>query len=77
MHKYWASKTLAERAAWEFYEKNKANISWDLVVLNPAFVYGPIIHAVSSPASLGQSMHQWFDTVFKGSRDANALAKDR
>lgn len=54
MSKYRVSKTLAERglspfrprcimanmavAAWEFYEKNKANIGWDLVVINPPFV---------------------------------------
>lgn len=25
-------------AAWEFYEKNKANVNWELVVINPPFV---------------------------------------
>jgi methylase of polypeptide subunit release factors len=25
-------------AAWEFVEKNKGKINWDLVVLNPPFV---------------------------------------
>jgi hypothetical protein len=37
---YRASKTLAERAAWEFVKKNKGAIGWDLVVLNPPFVWG-------------------------------------
>lgn len=27
-------------AAWEFYEKNKAEIGWDMTVLNPPFVFG-------------------------------------
>lgn len=27
-------------AAWEFYEKNKASLTWDLVVLNPPCVFG-------------------------------------
>jgi nucleoside-diphosphate-sugar epimerase len=37
MHKYQASKTLAERAAWKLYEENKSQ-GWDLVVLNPPYV---------------------------------------
>lgn len=73
--KYRASKTLAEKAAWDFYEKNKSKVSWDLVVLNPPFVFGPVIHAVSSPGSLNQSMHEWFHTVFKGAKDTESLAK--
>lgn len=73
--KYRASKTLAEKAAWEFCEKNKSKISWELVVLNPPFVFGPVIHSVSSPGSLNQSMHEWFHTVFKGAKDTNTLAQ--
>lgn len=38
--KYRASKVLAERAAWEFYEENKGKVGWDLVVLNPPIVFG-------------------------------------
>lgn len=30
MHKYCASKTLAERAAWDFVEKNKGHIAFDI-----------------------------------------------
>jgi hypothetical protein len=33
---YLASKTLAERAAWEFVAKHKAELKWDLVVHQPA-----------------------------------------
>lgn len=71
--KYRASKTLAEKAAWAFYEKNKASLSWDLVVLNPPFVFGPVLHAVDSSASLGTSAGDWYKTVLEGSKDEKTL----
>jgi nucleoside-diphosphate-sugar epimerase len=37
---YLASKTLAEKAAWEFVATHKSEISWDLVVINPPLVFG-------------------------------------
>ena len=37
---YLASKTLAERAAWEFVDAHKAELTWDLVALNPPFIFG-------------------------------------
>ncbi|KAF7376961.1 Ketoreductase azaE [Mycena sanguinolenta] len=40
MTKYRASKTLAERAAWDFVAKHKTEIGWDLVAINPPFVFG-------------------------------------
>ncbi|EDK39148.2 hypothetical protein PGUG_03246 [Meyerozyma guilliermondii ATCC 6260] len=36
---YVASKTFAEKAAWEFVETNKP--SWTLTTVNPVFVFGP------------------------------------
>jgi len=33
--KYSASKTLAEKAAWEFYDEHKSEIQWDLVAQHP------------------------------------------
>jgi len=36
---YPKSKILAEKAAWDFYEKNKDKI--DVVVVNPSLVFGP------------------------------------
>ncbi|EMD31995.1 hypothetical protein CERSUDRAFT_119302 [Gelatoporia subvermispora B] len=71
--KYRASKTLAERAAWAFYEENKASVGWDLVVLNPPFVFGPVLHLVDAPEKLNSSMLEWFDTVVKGAKDNAAL----
>ncbi|KAH9921282.1 D-lactaldehyde dehydrogenase [Amylocystis lapponica] len=52
---YMASKVLAERAAWDVYEKNKGTVGWDLVVLVPPIVIGPVLHAVSNPQDLGFS----------------------
>ncbi|KAJ7479139.1 D-lactaldehyde dehydrogenase [Mycena latifolia] len=52
MTKYRASKTLAEPAAWEFVEKHQGEIGWDLVVLNPPFVFGPHIHDAPTPDAL-------------------------
>lgn len=74
MVKYRASKTLAEKAAWEFYEKNKSSILWDIAVINPPWVLGPILHAVSSPKALNESMREWYTAVCDGGRDKEALA---
>jgi len=77
--KYFASKTLAEKAAWDFYEANKAKVSWDLVVLNPPYVFGPLIHDVSSPSSLGASAGDWYNAVVRpdmGGKSLEVLATD-
>ncbi|KAL6299273.1 NAD-P-binding protein [Sparassis latifolia] len=72
--KYMASKTLAERAAWDFIAKNKAQLSWDLVVLNPPYVFGPILHAIGQREQLNTSMHELFFAVFEGAKDKATLA---
>lgn len=66
LSKYSASKVLAERAAWEFVEKNKARIAWDLVVVNPPYVFGPTLNEVDKPESLHSSMDEWFKAVCGG-----------
>ncbi|KAI0031823.1 D-lactaldehyde dehydrogenase [Vararia minispora EC-137] len=58
---YGASKTLAEKAAWEFVEKNKP--SWDLVTINPPYVFGPPIHEVNSADALNTSQKFLFDIL--------------
>ncbi|CAA7269668.1 unnamed protein product [Cyclocybe aegerita] len=60
---YRASKSLAERAVWEFYNQHKSQVSWDLTVINPSFVFGPPIHDVGSPKSLNSSLQTWYDLV--------------
>ncbi|PBK61525.1 D-lactaldehyde dehydrogenase [Armillaria solidipes] len=63
--KYRASKTLAEKAAWDFYKKHKSEIKWDLSVVNPPFVFGPFIHDASSLDSLNESARVWYSIVAK------------
>jgi hypothetical protein len=38
---YRASKTFAEKAAWDFLEKEKPNFS--VATINPPMVFGPIV----------------------------------
>ena len=74
IEKYRASKTLAERAAWKFWEEHKGEVAWNLVVLNPPFVFGPVIHEVGSAAALNESARDWYNTVVGGAKDDAALA---
>ncbi|KAJ8522802.1 hypothetical protein ONZ45_g648 [Pleurotus djamor] len=55
MTKYRASKTLSEKAAWEFVNTYKDKITWDLTVLNPPFVFGPVIHEAATREHLNSS----------------------
>ncbi|KAI0696062.1 NAD(P)-binding protein [Cerioporus squamosus] len=73
--KYRASKTLAERAAWEWYEERKRAgvLGWDLVVLNPPFVYGLILHECDKPENLNQSMRDWYHLIVEGKIDNETL----
>jgi len=50
---YRVSKTLAEKAAWEFVEKEKP--SWDLVTICPPLVLGPVVHHLASLESINTS----------------------
>ncbi|KAJ6512289.1 NAD-P-binding protein [Mycena vulgaris] len=65
--KYRASKTLAERAAWAFVDEHKNKIGWDLVVINPPFVFGPTIHETPTPDSLNTSSRQLYTMLTKES----------
>lgn len=50
---YRASKTFAEKAAWEFLEKEKPNFT--ISTINPPMVFGPIKHALDSLDNLNTS----------------------
>lgn len=50
---YRASKKFAEKAAWDFLATEKP--AFDLVVLNPPMVYGPLRHTVSQIGQLNES----------------------
>ena len=72
--KYRASKTLAERAAWDFWNGHKKEVGWDLVVLNPPLVLGPFLHEVDKPEDLNESVRMFYNSVVKGAMDNNTLA---
>lgn len=74
-NKYRASKTLAERAAWDFVAEHKGSLSWDLVVLNPPYVFGPVLHEVDKAEKLNTSMLDWYSTIIKGAKDNASLVK--
>ncbi|EGN92981.1 hypothetical protein SERLA73DRAFT_163798 [Serpula lacrymans var. lacrymans S7.3] len=61
--KYRASKTLAEKAAWEFWNKHRDEVAWDLTVINPPWVFGPSIHDVTTPDTLNASTLTWYNYV--------------
>ncbi|KAF8155208.1 NAD-P-binding protein [Mycena galopus ATCC 62051] len=63
--KYRTSKTLAERAAWDFVKKHKSEIGWDVSVMNPPLVVGPVIHDVSSPEALNTSARAMYRAFTK------------
>ncbi|RAH64723.1 SDR family oxidoreductase [Aspergillus aculeatinus CBS 121060] len=50
---YRASKTFAERAAWDFVEREKPNFT--LSVMNPPLVLGPITHHLTSLDAINTS----------------------
>ncbi|TFK81176.1 NAD(P)-binding protein [Polyporus arcularius HHB13444] len=72
--KYCLSKTLAERTAWDFYNKHKGEVGWDMVSLNPPYVFGPVLHEVDKPEKLNTSMVWWYGAVVGGSIDNESLA---
>ena len=72
--KYCASKTLAERAAWDFWNKHKSEVAWDVSVLNPPFVFGPVIHEVDKPENLNESVKLWWNAVVAGKLSNEELA---
>ncbi|PFH46271.1 hypothetical protein AMATHDRAFT_70221 [Amanita thiersii Skay4041] len=61
--KYRTSKILAERAAWTFYEDHKNQVKWDLTVIHPPFVFGPVAHEVAHPNDLNTSTKEWYNVV--------------
>lgn len=71
--KYRASKTLAERAAWKFMENNEDKVHFDLVVINPPMVMGPVLHEVDKPDNLNTSMLDFYRSVIKGARSNEEL----
>ncbi|TFK50044.1 D-lactaldehyde dehydrogenase [Heliocybe sulcata] len=66
MSKYAASKTLAEKAIWAFYEEHKARVNWDITVLNPPLIFGPVLHEVTGVDSLNSSSKYLYEALVEG-----------
>lgn len=52
---YNVSKKRAELAAWEFMEEQKP--AFDLTVMNPDIITGPMIHYIDGPKSINETNH--------------------
>ncbi|KAJ3561372.1 hypothetical protein NP233_g10238 [Leucocoprinus birnbaumii] len=63
MHKYRASKTLAERAIWKYLEEHKDTVPWDVVTINPPFVFGPALNDFKGPSQQNATTKMWWDFV--------------
>lgn len=72
--KYATSKTLAEKAAWEYVknEQESGAVHWDFVSLCPPWVFGPMLGA-RSPEDLTSSVEQWYKLAIKEEGDRTVL----
>lgn len=60
---YRASKTLAERAAWDFVRDPKNGVKFDLVTVNPPMVFGPVVHYLASLDAINTSNERVVDCL--------------
>ncbi|KAK0643276.1 hypothetical protein B0T16DRAFT_415616 [Cercophora newfieldiana] len=79
---YCASKALAEKAIWDWVAKEKP--SFEVVVMNPPWVFGPHIGGIKDMAHLNESTHALYSVMgkteippldFGGFVDARTLAE--
>ncbi|EEB90816.1 hypothetical protein MPER_10931, partial [Moniliophthora perniciosa FA553] len=67
MAKYMASKILAEKAAWDIWQKNRSTVQWDLSVIIPVWVFGPHKHDAARPEDFSPGTPQiWYWVVVRG-----------
>lgn len=64
---YRASKTFAEKAAWEFVEKEKPN--FNIATMCPPLVLGPIVHYLNSLDALNTSNQRVRDFMMGKAKD--------
>ncbi|OCK82210.1 NAD(P)-binding protein [Lepidopterella palustris CBS 459.81] len=64
---YRASKTFAEKAAWEFVEKEKPKFS--IATINPPMVFGPVVHTIKSLDELNTSNERIRDALLGKMKD--------
>ncbi|THH07730.1 hypothetical protein EW145_g3173, partial [Phellinidium pouzarii] len=61
--KYRASKSLAEKAAWDFFRKHRSEITWDLTTICPSYVFGPVLHEVASSDALTGTAAMFYEAI--------------
>lgn len=64
---YRTSKTLAERAAWDFVEQQKPNFT--LTTCNPPLVLGPVVHYLNSLENINTSNIRMRELMTGGYKD--------
>ncbi|KAF8493052.1 D-lactaldehyde dehydrogenase [Russula emetica] len=69
---YSASKTLAEKAAWEFVAAHRSEISWDLVTINPPWIFGPSLRPAPTVNDMNHSQREIYDTL-SGARTSTSV----
>ncbi|PWN53218.1 NAD(P)-binding protein [Violaceomyces palustris] len=67
---YLTSKVLSERLIWEFVERDKPR--FDVTVICPAIVYGPLLHKVDSASDLNESCRWVYELL-----DNESVPKDK
>ncbi|KAM0753796.1 putative D-lactaldehyde dehydrogenase [Meredithblackwellia eburnea MCA 4105] len=73
---YRASKTLAEKAAWNFvahHTPKDGTPPFDLATINPSLIYGPLLHPVPSAASLNTSVGIFYSFLQGNKTEEDAL----
>lgn len=60
---YRASKTVAERTAWDFVSDPKNGVKFELATICPPMVFGPVVHHLSSLAAINTSNGRFVDLV--------------
>uniref|UniRef100_A0A0W0G8E9 Putative D-lactaldehyde dehydrogenase n=1 Tax=Moniliophthora roreri TaxID=221103 RepID=A0A0W0G8E9_MONRR len=51
---------------WEWHQQHKAEVAWDIAVINPVWVFGPVAHAVKTPDDIVGSQHVWCNAIVRG-----------
>ncbi|KAM0748085.1 NAD(P)-binding protein [Meredithblackwellia eburnea MCA 4105] len=74
-HAYRASKTLAEKAAWDFVEEHTVDgkAPFDIATINPPLIFGPVIHEIKNAASLNTSVGAFYSYLLGEKKDDDAL----
>ncbi|KAL5483356.1 hypothetical protein ACEPAI_8587 [Sanghuangporus weigelae] len=61
-------------ASWSFVFDHKSDITWDLSVVCPIYVFGPVLREVNSPADLNSSSAMFYDALV--AKDNKATLED-